>query len=82
MTRPVVHGLRPTYQDRVNFVILDYDIREQRELAAEMAAARHPAFAVVPPNGGPGDVTDLRFGPFTKAGLTELLDGVVARYGE
>lgn len=66
----------------MNFVILDYDIREQRELAAEMAAARHPAFVVVPPNGGPSDATDLHFGPFTRDGLRELLDGVVARYGE
>jgi len=76
-----VHGLRPEYQDKVNFVILDYDIAEQREFAGEMAAARHPAFAVIPPNEGPNRASELRFGPFNEDGLREYLDGVIASYG-
>jgi hypothetical protein len=76
-----VHGLRPDYQDEVNFVVLDYDIKEQRAFAAEMAAARHPAFAVIPPNSGPDAATDLHFGPFNEDGLREFLDGVIATYG-
>jgi len=75
-----VHGLRPEYQDEVNFVILDYDIEEQRAFAAEMAAARHPAFALIPPNGAPQDATELRFGPFSDQGLREYLDAAIATY--
>ena len=66
----------------MNFVILDYDIQEQRAFASEMAAARHPAFAVIPPNGSPDDATDRRFGPLNTDHLRELLDGLVATYGE
>ena len=77
-----MHGLRPEYQDEVNFVILDFDINEQHDLAADMAAARHPAFAVIPPNGGPEDATDRRFGPLNTEHMRELLDGLVATYGE
>lgn len=76
-----MHGLRPEYQDEVNFVILDYDISEQREFAAEMAAARHPAFVVIPPNGAPGDATERRFGPFNGEGFRDYLDAAVATYG-
>ncbi len=76
-----MHGLRPEYQDEVNFVILDYDINEQRAFAAEMAAARHPAFTVIPPNGRPEDATDRRFGPLNDEHMRELLDGLVATYG-
>ena len=76
-----MHGLRPEYQDEVNFVILDYDIKEQRALAGEMAAARHPAFVVIPPNGSPEDATDRRFGPLNTKYMRELLDGLIATYG-
>ena len=64
----------------MNFVILDYDIKEQRAFAAEMAAARHPAFVVIPPNGAPDDATERRFGPFNTDGFREYLDAVIATY--
>ena len=76
-----MHGLRPEYQDEVNFVILDYDIREQRDFAGEMAAARHPAFVVIPPDSPPDTATERRFGPFNEDGLREYLDEVIATYG-
>jgi len=62
-------------------VILDYDIAEQREFAGEMGVARHPAFAVLPPNGSPEDASDRKFGPLNESNLREVLDGLVARYG-
>jgi hypothetical protein len=65
----------------VNFVILDYDIKEQRAFAGEMSAARHPAFALIPPNGAPGDATALQFGPLSDEGLREYLDTAIADYG-
>ena len=75
-----MHGLRPEYQDEVNFVILDYDIGEQRELAAQMAAARHPAFALIPPDSGPGAASELRFGPMNDEEMREYLDAAIAAY--
>lgn len=75
-----MHGLRPEYQDEVNFVILDYDIGEQRDFASRMAAARHPAFTVIPPNGSPDDATERRFGPLNDEHMREYLDDVIAAY--
>lgn len=77
-----MHSLRPEYQDQVNFVILDHDIPEQREFAAEMGVARHPAFTVLPPDGGPDSATDRVFGPLNEKDLRGVLDGLVASYGE
>ena len=64
----------------MNFVILDYDIVEQREFAGEMGVARHPAITVLPPDSGPDQATDRRFGPLNEDSLRELLDALVARY--
>ncbi len=75
-----MHGLRSEYQDRVNFVILDYDEGDERGLAGDMKVARHPAYAVVPPSSPPGDAVLQRFGPQTDDRLRELLDEVVARF--
>ncbi len=75
----MVHGLRPEYQDRVNFVILDYDLDDDLELAKRLNAARHPAYAIVAPDSD--EVADLKFGPLTQSSLRELLDGIVADFG-
>lgn len=66
----------------MNFVILDYDILEQREFAGEMGVARHPAFTMLPPNAGPEDSSDRKFGPLNESSLREVLDGLVANYGQ
>ncbi|MBT5775407.1 MAG: hypothetical protein HOH95_13655 [Dehalococcoidia bacterium] len=66
----------------MNFVILDYDIGEQRELAGEMGVARHPAFTVLPPDSGPSHASDRKFGPLNEENLREVLDGLVASYGQ
>ena len=75
-----MHGLRPEYQDRINFVILDFDVRAEVEFAAEMGIAAHPAFGLIPPDGGPDDNTAHIFGPMSKTKLRELLDGALAEY--
>jgi thioredoxin-like negative regulator of GroEL len=75
-----VHGLRSEYQDRVNFVILDFDDRADRGLASRLDAARHPAYAVVAPDSD--EVVERRFGPQPETALREWLDAVVARYGD
>lgn len=75
-----MHGLRPEYQDRINFVVLDYDTEEEFELASEMEIAAHPAFTIIPPNGAPGDHIAHIFGPLSEEQLRELIDGALARY--
>lgn len=75
-----MHGLRAEYQDRINFVILDYDTEAELDLARELEIAAHPAFTIVPPNGAPGDHIEHIFGPLNEVQLRELLDGALARF--
>tara|TARA_B100000029_G_scaffold516790_1_gene634244 strand:- start:259 stop:510 length:252 start_codon:yes stop_codon:yes gene_type:complete len=75
--RPVVHSLRIEYQDRINFVILDYMITEQRELASVMSIAGHPAFAVIGANQDPKDASDQTFGFQSESRLRLLLEELI-----
>jgi hypothetical protein len=77
-----VHRLRPEYQDRANFGILDYDIGERRDFAGEMGAAWHPAFTVPSPNSGPEDAAHRKFEPLNEGSLSEVFDELVAKYGQ
>lgn len=74
-----MHGLREEYQDRVNFVILDFDESAQRDLARELGVGRHPSFAVVTPDAS--DVLRTTFGPLREVALRELLDEAIAGRG-
>ena len=74
-----MHGLRGEYQDRVNFVILDFDIKAERELATELGVGRHPAFALVAPDSA--EALSTSFGPQREQALRELLDGAIASHG-
>jgi len=76
-TRPVVHGLRLEYQDRINFVILDYMIDEQREFASIMSVAGHPAFAVIDANHHLKDARDQTFGSLNEPRLRAILEGLI-----
>jgi len=80
LARPVVHSLRPEYQGRVNFVILDFDLQEDRDLAAALGISGHPTFAVVPPDGESSAAFDRRFGPQLPDVLRELLNQVAEKY--
>jgi hypothetical protein len=75
----VVHGLRVEYQDRINFVVWDYDSREDRSFAGDLGVARHPAFAIVAPDST--EVEERRFGPLVEEALRALLDDAIARHG-
>ena len=77
-TRPVVHGLRMEYQDRINFVILDYMIAEQREFASIMSVAGHPAFAVIDVSQGPEDARNQTFGFQGESKLRSILEELIA----
>ena len=74
-----MHGLRSEYQDRVNFVILDYDERNERALAERLGAGSHPAYATVTP--GAGEVVMSFFGPTPEGKLREILDALIAEHG-
>ncbi len=76
-----MHGLRPEYQDRINFVILDYDVSEEFEFARQMGIANHPAYGVIPPDSGPEQIAQRLFGPQPNTRLRELLDRTIAEYG-
>ena len=75
-----MHGLRPEYQDRINFVILDYDIDADLDLARELEIPSHPAFTIVPPNGAPGEHIVHIFGPQNEKNLRKLLDEALAQF--
>jgi len=75
-----VHGLRIEYQDRVNFVILDFDIAGEVDLARGMSIAQHPAYGVIPPDGSPDEIAERIFGPRNQNALREVLERVIARY--
>ena len=70
-----MYGLREQYQDRINFVILDWDINDQNDLAEDLGVRRHPAFGLVSPD---GEVVRRLFGPQQEAVLIEAIDEVVA----
>jgi thioredoxin-like negative regulator of GroEL len=70
-----VHGLREQYQDRINFVILDWDIREENDLADDLGVRHHPAFGFVSPD---GEVLRRMFGPQQEETLVEAIDEVIA----
>ncbi len=70
-----MYGLREQYQDRINFVILDWDINEENDLAEDLGVRRHPAIGFVSPD---GEVVRRLFGPQQEAVLIEAIDEVVA----
>ena len=71
-----MHGLREEYQDRVNFVILDFDESAERDLARALGVGRHPSFAVVTADAS--EVLRTTFGPMREVALRELLDEAIA----
>ena len=75
-----MHGLRIEYQDRVNFVILDFDVAGEVALARGMGIAQHPAYGVIPPNGAPDEIAERIFGPRNQDALREVLERVIAHY--
>ncbi len=45
-----MNGLRIEFQDRVNFVILDWDTRAEKAFGFDLGLTSHPNFATVGPN--------------------------------
>ena len=70
---------RLEYQDRVNFVIWDFDRDDDYELADELGVAAHPAFGALAPDSA--RVEERLFGPLNEARLRELLESLLSRAG-
>ena len=70
-----MYGLREQYQDSINFVILDWDIREENDLAEDLGVRQHPAIGVISPD---GEVLKRVFGPQQEQALVELIDEAIA----
>lgn len=62
----------------MNFVILDFDRRDDAALAERLGVRAHPAFVILPPNSA--EVRQRVFGPQTERALRTLLDDLIARY--
>jgi hypothetical protein len=73
-----VNGLRHEYQDRINFVVLDYDRRDDRALARRLGIDDHPAYAVIDRNGG--EVRERRYGRMPDVIMRAWMRTLVRRY--
>ncbi len=73
-----MYGLREQYQDQINFVILDWDIKDENNLAEDLGVRAHPAIGFVAPD---GEVVRRLFGPQREEMLIEAIDEVVASFG-
>ena len=76
-----MNGLRIEYQDRVNFVILDWDKRStDRAFAGTLGLTTHPSFGAVTANSD-DVVRALHLEP-RRDELREMVEELVASYGE
>ena len=71
-----MNGLRLEYQDRINFVILDFDRRDDSALAEALGVRSHPAFAVLEPDSD--EVAERFFGPVPEDFLRDKIEGALA----
>ena len=73
-----MHGLREQYQDDINFVILDWDIDEENDLAADLGLRGHPVIGLYSPD---GETVKRLFGPQQESALAQEIDAVIAEFG-
>ena len=74
-----MHGLRVEYQDRLNFVVLDFDRDEDFNLAKMLGIDKHPAYALIMSDSD--EVVARIFGPQSVEVLQDILDDFVMDYG-
>lgn len=75
MARPEVARIRYQYQDRLNFVVLDFDLEADHALAQRLGIAAHPAYGVV--LAGQSEPAKKWFGPTTEKELRERIQAVL-----
>lgn len=74
-----MNRLRLEFQDRVNFVILDWAIAADRRLAMDLGFNYHPRFATLKPNSD-DEVDSLHAAPRTGE-LRRMIEELVEQYG-
>ena len=73
-----MHGLRAEYQDRVNFVVLDVDDRDDGRLARALGYRGTPAYLLIAPD--TAEVLARVYGVQYGRALRNILDSLVARF--
>ena len=74
-----MHGLRAEYQERINFVILDVDDREDGRLARLLGYRGTPAYLLIAPDSA--EVLARVYGVQHGRDLRNILDSLAARFG-
>ena len=74
-----MNGLRLEFQDRVNFVMLDWDIPEDKALGRRLGLTYHPNFAAVAPNSD--EVVDGIYLAPRGNQLRVLIENLLAEHG-
>ena len=74
-----MNGLRIEYQDRVNFVILDWDIGEDHAYGKSLGMVYHPNFLSIAPDSD--EVVRGLYASPRSGELEEMVAELVASYG-
>ena len=74
-----MNGLRLEYQDRVNFVILDWDIPADHQFGMRLGFTYHPNFAAIPANSD--DVAERLFAAPRTGELRAMIERLLGDRG-
>ena len=74
-----MNRLRLEFQDRVNFVILDWDIPDQKALGVDLGFDYHPNFATIAPNSD--EVVQPLYAAPRPGELRAMIEDVLEEYG-
>ena len=74
-----MNGLRLEFQDRVNFVVLDLDDRDDRALARTLGLAGHPNFGTFAANSN--EVVDGLYAAPRGDELREMIEALLEEHG-
>ena len=74
-----MNRLRLEFQDRVNFVILDWDLSADHKLGKDLGFTYHPNFATIAPNSN--DVQERLFAAPRSGELRAMIERVLSEDG-
>ena len=74
-----MNGLRLEFQDRVNFVILDWSLRADRTFARSLNLTYHPNYASIAPNSA--EVVRGLYSEARSGELREMIEELLAAHG-
>ena len=74
-----MNRLRLEFQDRVNFVILDWDTPVDFRLGLDLGFRYHPNFAAIAPNSN--DVEAYLYAAPRSGELREMIEELLEKYG-